>query len=130
MFPDWPAHQLRCFPGEINVRRLIVARQQRRKEKTVVARSATEFVVRRNDGGEDRMISTKQELERRRREEKWQIFWCCRDQRGPCRMVHASAEKLVLSGPAENERMTSVPQSEQLARTPEPLCEKGKEQSN
>ena len=45
-------------------------------------------------------------------------------------MAHAAAEKQVLIEPAEYERMASVPQSEQLAKTPEPLCEKGKEQSN
>ena len=44
-------------------------------------------------------------------------------------MAQASAEKLEHSGPAENERVASVPQREQLASTPELLCQKEKEQS-
>ena len=35
-------------------------------------------------------------------------------------MAQASAEKLEHTGPAEKERVVSVPQREQLARTPEP----------
>ena len=41
-------------------------------------------------------------------------------------MVQASAEKLEHTGPAETERVASVPQREQLARTPEPPLTKGK----
>ena len=41
-------------------------------------------------------------------------------------MVQASAEKLGHTGPAEKERVASVPQREQLARTPEPSLPKGK----
>ena len=52
-----------------------------------------------------------------RREEKWQMCRCCPDQRRAYRMVQTSAEKLEHTGAAENERMTSVPQSEQLAST-------------
>ena len=46
-------------------------------------------------------------------------------------MAQASAEKLEHNGPAEKERVTSVSQSEQLARTPEPplLERKGTEPS-
>ena len=51
-------------------------------------------------------------------EEKWQTLWCCRDQQRACRMAQASAEKLEHTGPAEKERVASVPQKEQLARTP------------
>ena len=35
-------------------------------------------------------------------------------------MAQASAEKLEHTGPANKERVTSVPQREQLARRPEP----------
>ena len=42
-------------------------------------------------------------------------------------MVQASAEKLKQTGPAQKERVTSVPHREQLASTPEPLLPKGKE---
>ena len=42
-------------------------------------------------------------------------------------MAQASAEKLEQTGPAEKERVVSVPQREQLASTPEPLLPKGKE---
>ena len=45
------------------------------------------------------------------------------------RMAQASAEKLEHTGPAEKERVASVPQREQLARTPEPSLPKGKEPS-
>ena len=45
-------------------------------------------------------------------------------------MAQASAEKLEHAWLAEKKRMASVPQSEQLARTPEPLLPKGKEQSH
>ena len=44
-------------------------------------------------------------------------------------MAQASAEKLEHTVPAEKERVASVPQTEQLARTPEPPLPKGKEQS-
>ena len=45
-------------------------------------------------------------------------------------MVQASAEKLEHSGPVEKERVASVPQREQLARTSElPLPKKEKEKS-
>ena len=65
------------------------------------------------------MATTERESDRRRREEKWQACWCCRDQQRTCRMAQASAEKLEHTGPAEKERVTSVPQREQLASTPE-----------
>ena len=41
-------------------------------------------------------------------------------------MRQASAEKLEHTGPAEKERVASVPQREQLASTPEPPLPKGK----
>ena len=41
-------------------------------------------------------------------------------------MAQASAEKLKHTGPAEKERVASVPQREQLARTPEPPLSKAK----
>ena len=41
-------------------------------------------------------------------------------------MAQASAEKLEQTGPAEKERVASVPQREQLARTPELPLPKGK----
>ena len=66
------------------------------------------------------MARTKRELDRRRREEKWQACWCCRDQQTVCRMAQASEVKLEHTGPAEKERVASVPQREQLASTPEP----------
>ena len=46
----------------------------------------------------------------RRRNEKWQACWCCRDQQKTCRMAQTSAEKLEHTGPAEKERVASVPQ--------------------
>ena len=65
---------------------------------------------RRKDGGEDRMAMTEWESDRRRRKEKWQTCWCCRDQQIACRMAKGSAEKLEHTGPAEKERVASVPQ--------------------
>ena len=53
-------------------------------------------------------------------EEKWQTCWCCRDQQRACRTAQASAEKIEHAEPTEKERVASVPQREQLARTPEP----------
>ena len=41
-------------------------------------------------------------------------------------MAQASAEKFEHTGPAEKERVASVPQREQLACTPEPPLPKGK----
>ena len=69
---------------------------------------------------------TERESDRRRREEKWQTCWCCRDQQRASKMAQASAEKLEHTGPAEKERVASVPQREQLASTPEPHLPKGK----
>ena len=43
----------------------------------------------------------------RGREEKWQTFWCCRDQQRACRMAQASAEKLEHTEPAEKKRVVS-----------------------
>ena len=59
-------------------------------------------------------------------EEKWQTCRCCRDQQRACRMAQASAEKLEHTGPGEKERVASVPQTEQLASTPELPFPKGK----
>ena len=77
------------------------------------------------------MGGTEREADSRKREEKRGItWWCCRDQQRACRMAQASAEKLEHAGPAEEERVASVPQREQLARTPEPpLPKKEKEPS-
>ena len=80
----------------------------------------------RKDGGEDRVARTERESDNRRREEKLQTLWCCRDQQRACTMAQASAEELEHTGPAEKERVVSVPQREQLARTPEPPLPKGK----
>ena len=74
------------------------------------------------------MVRTERESDRKR-QEKWQTCWCCQDQQRACRMAQASAEKLEHTGPAEKERVASVPQREQLASTPEPLLPKGKEPS-
>ena len=72
------------------------------------------------------MARTERESDRRRKEEKWQTCWCCRDQQRACRMAQASAEKLEHIELAEKERVASVPQREQLARTPKPHLLKGK----
>ena len=72
------------------------------------------------------MARTERESDNRRREEKWQTLWCCRHQQRACRMAQASAEKLEHTGPAEKERVASMPQKEQLARTPEPPLPKSK----
>ena len=69
------------------------------------------------------------ESKKKRRIEKWQTCWCSRDQQRACRMAQASTEKLKYTGPAEKEKVASVPQREQLASTPEPPLPKGKEQS-
>ena len=45
-------------------------------------------------------------------------------------MAQASVEKLEHTGPAEKERVVSVPQGEQLASTPELPLPKKKEQSH
>ena len=62
------------------------------------------------------MVRTERESGSRKREEKWQICWCCPDQQRACRMAQASAEKLEHTGPAEKERVATVPQRGQLAR--------------
>ena len=70
------------------------------------------------------MTMTERESDSRRREEKWQTCWCCRDQQRACRTAQASVEKLEHTEPAEKERVASVPQKEQLARTSEPSLPK------
>ena len=70
------------------------------------------------------MARIERESDRRKREDKWQTCWCCRDQQRACRMAQASAEKLEHTGPAEKERVASVPQREKLASTPEPSLPK------
>ena len=42
-------------------------------------------------------------------------------------MAQTSVEKLEHTGPAEKERVASMPQKGQLASTPEPFLPKGKE---
>ena len=76
------------------------------------------------------MARTERESDRRRTEEKWQTLWRCRDQQRACRMAQASAEKLEQTGPAEKERVASVPQRESSwqERRSRP-CQKEKEQS-
>ena len=78
------------------------------REKTVPARSATEFEIRGNM--EERTGWRGQNESQIIGEEKWQTCWCCRDQQRTCRMEQASAEKLEHTGPAEKERVASVPQ--------------------
>ena len=68
------------------------------------------------------MTRTERESDRRKREEKWQTC-CYGDQQRPCRMAQVSSEKLEHTGPAEKERIASVPQREresswQLSSTP------------
>ena len=58
------------------------------------------------------MVRTEQESDSSRREEKRQTCWCCRDQQRACRMAQALVEKLEHTGPAEKERVASVPQRE------------------
>ena len=72
------------------------------------------------------MVRKERESDSRRREEKWQTCWCCRDQQTARRMAQASAEKLEHTGPAENEKVVSVPQREQLASALVPPLPKGK----
>ena len=72
------------------------------------------------------MARTERESDNRRREEKLQTCWCCQDQQRACRMVQASAEKLEHTGPNEKERVASVTQREQMARTLKPPLPKGK----
>ena len=45
-------------------------------------------------------------------------------------MAQTLTEKLERTGPAEKERVVAMPQSEQLARTPEPFLSKEKEHSH
>ena len=72
------------------------------------------------------MARTERESDSRRRKEKWKACWCCRDQPRACGMAQALAEKLEHTGPAEKEKVASVPQREQLANTPESPLPKGK----
>ena len=67
------------------------------------------------------------ESDSKRRDEKWQICWCYRDQQGASTMAQASAEKLEHTGPAEKERMFSLPQRKQLASVQELTFPKRKE---
>ena len=90
---------------------------------TVPARSTTEFQVK---GKTEERTEWRGQNESKIEEEKWQTCWCCRDQQRACRMAQASAEKLEHIGPAEKERVASVPQREQMARTPEPPLARGK----
>ena len=71
-------------------------------------------------------MRTERESDSRRKEEKCQACWCCRDQQRACRMAQASAEKLEHTGPAEEERLASVPQRKQLTSMPELPLPKGK----
>ena len=91
---------------------------EQRREKKV---SATEFEIE----GKTEDKTGWRESERKGGEKKWQTCWCCQDQQRAYRMARISAEKLERTGPAEKERVASVPQREQLASMPEPPFPKG-----
>ena len=55
------------------------------------------------------MARTERESDSMKKEEKWQTGWCCGDQQRAYKMAQASAEKLEQTGPAEKERVASVP---------------------
>ena len=78
----------------------------------------------RKNGGEHRVARTERESDRKRREVA-DLSVLPRPAKS-IRMAHGSAEKLEHTGPAQKERVASVPQREQLARTPEPPLSKGK----
>ena len=92
-------------------------------EKTIHARSAAEFEIR---GKIEERTGWRGQSESQIGEEKWKTCWCCRDQQRACRMAQASAEILEHTGPAEQERVASVPQREQLASMPEPPLPRGR----
>ena len=90
-------------------------------KEIVVVRSAKDFEVK------EKMEERKEwRAQSKSQREKWQTCWCRRDQRSASRMVQASAVKLKHTGPTEKERVAPVPQSEQLASTPEPPLPKEK----
>ena len=74
-------------------------------------------------------MRTERESNRTIREEKWQTCWYCRDQQRACRMAQASTEKLEHAGPAEKDRVASVPQKSSWQVRQSRLCQKEKEQS-
>ena len=121
--PVWPAHQPCRYPGETSVYCSLIEQKEREDSSCQICHRVWD---KRKEGGKDRVANTERKSDSRRREEKWQTCWCCRDHLRACRMAQASAEKLEHTGPAEKERVASVPQREQLARTPEPPLPKGK----
>ena len=74
------------------------------------------------------MVRIERESDRRRKKEKWQTCWCCRDSKERAEWRRLQRKKLEQTGPAEKERVASVPQREQLANARAPLP-KGKGQS-
>ena len=72
-------------------------------------------------GGEDRVARKERELDRRRREVADMLLLP-----RPAKSLQVSAKKLEHTGAAEKERVSSVPQRQQLASTPEPPLPKGK----
>ena len=99
------------------------------REKTVPTKSATEFEMR--EKMEERTGWRGQNKSQIREEEKWQAYWCCRDQQRAYKMTQASAEKLEHTEPAEKKKVSSVP-SAILANwqvRQSRLCQNEKEQS-
>ena len=68
------------------------------------------------NAGEESEARTERESENK----KWHTFWCCRARRRAYRIAQASAEKLERIAPAEQEKVVSAPQTEQLARSQMP----------
>ena len=120
MLSVWPAHQLRRYPEETSVGTYCSLIEQERENSFCQRVSG-----KRKDGGVDRVARTERESDSKRRKEKWQACGCCRDQQRACTMAQASAENLEHTGPAEKERVASVPQRDQMARTPEPPLLRG-----
>ena len=71
------------------------------------------------------MARTERKSDNRRKKRNGRLVGAAETSRA-CRMAQASAKKLEHTGPAEKERVVSVPQREQMARTPEPPLPKGK----
>ena len=113
VLPVWPAHVIsRDVPQEKRVSRDPLQLDRTGGKRKECLPDLPEILNKRRNGGEDTVVRTERESDRRKTEMA-DLLVLQRPARA-CGMAQASAEKLEHTGPAEKEKVTSVPQREQL----------------
>ena len=76
------------------------------------------------------MVRTERESDRKRSTEKWQTFWCFRDQQRACRMALALQKNLSILGLLKRKEWPQCHRESSWQVRQSRLCQKKKEQSH